>query len=76
MQEIVGRLVNLQLQHAIKISAPELEQVLAGTTIRQSRNKQELDHARSQAKLEAKIAVELAEEALSSKQIHLGSLKR
>ena len=59
----------------IKISAPELEQVLAGTTIRQSRNKQELDHARSQAKLEAKIAVELAEEGVIIKADTLGGLE-
>lgn len=59
----------------IKISAPELEQVLAGTTIRQSRNKQELDYARSQAKLEAKIAVELAEEGVIIKADTLGGLE-
>ena len=59
----------------IKISAPDLEQVLAGTTIRQSRNEQELDNARSQANLEAKIAVELAEEGVIIKADTLGGLE-
>lgn len=59
----------------LKITAPGLEDVLAGTTLRQTRTADELAIAEQLAYKEARITVELAEEGVLIKADTIGGLE-
>ena len=59
----------------LKIVAPNLEKVLAGTILRQTNSDEELELAEEKARLEASISVESAEEGVVIKADTIGGLE-
>ena len=59
----------------LKIIAPNLEKVLAGTILRQTNSDEELELAEEKARMEASISVEIAEEGVVIKADTIGGLE-
>ena len=59
----------------VKISAPSLEDVLVGTTLRVVKNEEEKMEALKEANIEAKLSIDLEEEGVSIKSDTVGGLE-